>query len=517
MKHTPCVCGAFATSDFERLTQPPPITDFLKITHICLNYLYIYFKYINTLKLLYYYNIMYTINKNIIDILEQGDIDIDYINKTASLDICRAFINLLQNTKNIDDTINETFIKQRLNTDYLKKEENLNSIIESKNIIIQQLEEDNKKHFNRTTQDIEKLSQEKNKDLDRMSQEKNKDLDRMSQENNRQIDRMTQELTRMGNIISDLYKQRDKDHDRFTQEINRLQDINDTKLKQSNTDKGLIGEDLVFNSLSNYNNYDDLELIKVANEKGSGDLIALSKKYDINIMIEVKNSPFCTPRPQLEVFIEHYTDYFLSHNNSHAIILSLNYHKFTGKGSYKIEPIVVNDKTHYVMYLARRNMSEDYIRENFNTFIDYIKIHSKISEYNNINLLKQLEQSNNVLQSNIDDWDSKKKYYLSEIDKINKIIEKLMKTMEYNKKQMDEHNFFHNYSSYEIYTDVINILHNKNVDMSTFDLFKKSLKIAGFKDKKMLIEITNAFEKKVKSKSYEDIYDILLQYNKSVL
>ena len=45
MKHTPCVCGAFGTGDFERLTQPPPITDFLKITHICINYLYIYFKY----------------------------------------------------------------------------------------------------------------------------------------------------------------------------------------------------------------------------------------------------------------------------------------------------------------------------------------------------------------------------------------------------------------------------------------------------------------------------------------
>ena len=455
---------------------------------------------------MYYYNIMYTINKNIIDILEQGDIDIDYINKTATPDICRAFINLLQNTKNIDDTINETFIKQQLNTDYLKKEENLNSIIDSQNRTIQQLEEEIKKLFNRTTEEIEKISKEKNKDLDRMCQEKNKDLDRM-----------TQELTRMGNIISDLYKQRDKDHDRFTQEINRLQDINDNKLKQSNSDKGLIGEDLVFNSLSNYNNYDDLEIIKVANEKGSGDLIAISKKYDINIMIEVKNSFFCTPRPQLEVFIEHYTDYFLSHSNSHAIILSLNYHKFIDKGSYKIEPIVVNDKTHYVMYLACRNMSEDYIRENFNTFIDYIKIHSKIFEYNNINLLKQLEESNNVLQSNIDNWESKKKYYLSEIDKINKIIKKLMKTMEYNKTQMDEHNFFHNYSSFDIYKEVIDILHNKNVDMSTYDLFRKSLKMAGFKDKKMLIEITNAFEKKVKCKSYEDIYDILLQYNKFVL
>ncbi len=453
---------------------------------------------------------MYTINKNIIDILEEGDIDINYINKTATPDICRAFINLLQNTKNIDDIINETFIKQQLNTDYLKQEENLNSIIDSKNIIIQQLEEDNKKHFNRTTQEIEKISQEKNKDLDRMSQEKNKELDRM-----------TQELTRSGNTISDLYKQRDKDHDRwdkdharFTQEINRLQDINDNKLKQSTSEKGLIGEDLVFNSLSNYDNYDDLEIIKVANEKGSGDLIALSKKYDINIMIEVKNSQGPTPRFQQEVFVEHYTNYFLSHNNSHAIILSLNHHRFIDKGSYKIEPIIVNDKTHYVMYLARRNMSEDFIRENFNIFIDYIKIHSKISEYNNINLLKQLEESNNVLQSNIDDWDSKKKYYLSEIDKINKIIEKLMKTMEYNKKQMEDHNFVHNYSPYEIYTEVINILHNKNVDMSTFDLFKKSLKIAGFKDKKMLIEITNAFERKVKNKSYEDIYDILLQYNK---
>ena len=92
-----------------------------------------------------------------------------------------------------------------------------------------------------------------------------------------------------------------------------------------------------------------------------------------------------------------------------------------------------------------------------------------------------------------------------------------MKTMEYNKKQMEEHNFFHNYSSYEIYSEVIDILHNKNIDMSTFDSFKKSLKIAGFKDKKMLIEITNSFERKVKNKSYEDIYDILLQYNKCVL
>ena len=455
---------------------------------------------------MYYYNIMYTINKNIIDILEQGDIDIDYINKTATPDICRAFINLLQNTKNIDDTINETFIKQQLNIDYLKKEENLNSIIDSQNRTIQQLEEEIKKLFNRTTEEIEKISKEKNKDLDRMCQEKNKDLDRM-----------TQELTRMGNIISDLYKQRDKDHDRFTQEINRLQDISDNKLKQSNSDKGLIGEDLVFNSLSNYNNYDDLEIIKVANEKGSGDLIAVSKKYDINIMIEVKNSHGPTPRNQLEVFIEHYKNYFLSHNNSHAIILSLNYHKFTGKGSYKIEPIVINDKTHYVMYLASRNMSEDYIREHFNIFIDYIKIHSKKAEHNNINLLKQLEESNNSLQIDIDNWELKKKYYLSEIDNINKIIEKLQKTMENNKTQMDEHNFCHDYSSYEIYKEVIDILHNKNVDMSTYELFRSSLKNSGFKDKKMLIEITKAFQKKVKNKSYEDIYDILLKYNKSNL
>ena len=439
---------------------------------------------------------MYNINKNIIDILEEGDIDIDYINKIATPDICRAFINLLQNTKNIDDTINETFIKQRLNTDYLKKEENLNSIIDSQNRTIQQLE-------NRTTQEIEKIS---HKLENRTTQE----IDRMCQEKNKEIDRMS-------NNISELYKQIERDHDRFTHEINNLQDIGYHKLKQSNIDKGLIGEDLVFNSLSNYNNYDDLEIIKVANQKGSGDLIAVSKKYDINIMIEVKNSQGPTPMNQLEVFIEHYRDYFLSHNNSHAIILSLNYHKFTGKGSYKIEPIVVNDKTHYVMYLACRNMSEDYIRENFNNFIDYIKIHSKKSEYNNINLLKQLEESNNVLQSNIDEWDSKKNYYMSEIDKINKIIKKLMKTMEYNKKQMEEHNFFHNYSSYEIYSEVIDILHNKNIDMSTFDSFKKSLKIAGFKDKKMLIEITNSFERKVKNKSYEDIYDILLQYNKCVL
>ena len=449
---------------------------------------------------------MYPINKTIIDILESGDIDIDYVNKTATPDICRAFINLLQNTKNIDDIINEGFIKTQLNKDYLKLEANLNSIIDSKNRIIEQLEEDYKKNFNRMTQEIENISQEKNKELDRMSQE-----------NNRQIDRMNKEFTRVDNIISDIYKQKDKELDRMTQEINRLHDINNHKLKQSNSDKGLIGEDLVFNTLSNYNNYDDLEIIKVANEKGSGDLIVLSKKYDINIMIEVKNSQGPTPKPQLELFIEHYNHYFLSNNNSHAIILSLNYHKFNEKGSYKIEPIVVNDNTHYVMYLACKSMSEDFIKEHFNNFIDYIKINSKKTEYNNINLLKQLEQSNNVLQSNIDEWESKKKYYLSEIDKINKIIEKLIKTMDHNKKQMDEHNFYHNYSSYEIYTEVINILHNKNVDLSTFDLFKKSLKFSGFKDKKMLIEITNAFEKKVRNKSYEDIYDILSQYNNCVL
>ena len=431
----------------------------------------------------------------------------DKINKIYSFCSRETILNLvtwLGELKDFNYKEYESYIKQKyINDTQNKLSQNKNeyeNIIKSKDAIIEQQKND-----------FYKMIQSKDKIIE---QQKSEFYNKLSQENQLKQNELDKQFDRFEIQKYKDLERKDKELDRMVQVNKQLTDIIDNKLTMSNSSKGDQGENYVFDTLSNYNNYDDLEIIKVAKEKGSGDLIAISKKYDINIMIEVKNSLGPTPKPQLQVFKDHYTEYFLSHNKSHAIIFSLNYHKFIEKGSYKIESVIINDNTHYIMYLASKNMTEEFITEHFNIFIDYIKLNSKKTEYNNINILKQLEETNKILQLNIDEWALQKKKYFLEIDNINNNIQNTITLMESNKKQMDHHNFFPNSTHYEIYKDVINKLHQKNVDLNTFDSFTSSYKSAGFKNKTMLIELNSSFQKIAKRKSIKEIYDILIKYNK---
>ena len=422
---------------------------------------------------------MYKTTELITNILDNPNVDSNYIDSIINYDICNMFISLLEETQNIHNSIKEEYIKKTMEKEISNK---YNEKISTLNLQIkmeQSMVENYKSQIYTLKEEYKNLRELEQKNMNTI-------LDRNMCEKKEQIEFIQKQYI-------DIINSKDIE----------IQNLREDKNK-SNYKKGSIGEKLVFNALCNLDKYVDLDVIETSNLQGNGDLLVKSIKHNINILIEVKNQKSYIPKTQLDVFIDHYKEYFRNNIDSHAILFSINYNRITGKGSYKIDTISIDNKKHYVMYVADKNMTEDKINHHFCSFIDYINNHNDTTTINNLSILKKLENNNKLFQEQINYMIMEKKTHQEKISYIDNIIKNLYANIEENHSEMEKHNYMNDMTSTQIIHQLKQIFIDDDINIYDISNFKKNFKNT-YKFKKNFIEKYPIF-KNILNDSLDTIY-----------
>lgn len=422
---------------------------------------------------------MYKTTELITNILDNPNIDSNYIDSIINYDICNMFISLLEETQNIHNSIKEEYIKKTMEKEISNKYNEKISTLNHQIKMEQSMVENYKSQIYTLKEEYKNLRELEQKNMNTI-------LDRNMCEKKEQIEFIQKQYI-------DIINSKDIE----------IQNLREDKNK-SNYKKGSIGEKLVFNALCNLDKYVDLDVIETSNLSGNGDLLVKSIKHNINMLIEVKNQESYIPRTQLDVFIDHYKEYFRNNIDSHAILFSINYNRITGKGSYKIDTISIDNKKHYVMYVADKNMTEDKINHHFCSFIDYINNHNDTTTINNLSILKKLENNNKLFQEQINYMIMEKKTHQEKISYIDNIIKNLYANIEENHSEMEKHNYMNDMTSTQIIHQLKQIFIDDDINIYDISNFKKNFKNT-YKFKKNFIEKYPIF-KNILNDSLDTIY-----------
>lgn len=422
---------------------------------------------------------MYKTVELITNILDNPNIDSNYIDSIINYDICNMFISLLEETQNIHNSIKEEYIKKTMEKEISNKYNEKISTLNHQIKMEQSMVENYKSQIYTLKEEYKNLRELEQKNMNTI-------LDRNMCEKKEQIEFIQKQYI-------DIINSKDIE----------IQNLREDKNK-SNYEKGSIGEKLVFNALCNLDKYVDLDVIETSNLSGNGDLLVKSIKHNINMLIEVKNQKSYIPKTQLDVFIDHYKEYFRNNIDSHAILFSINYNRITGKGSYKIDTISIDNKKHYVMYVADKNMTEDKINHHFCSFIDYINNHNDTTTINNLSILKKLENNNKLFQEQINYMIMEKKTHQEKISYIDNIIKNLYANIEENHSEMEKHNYMNDMTSTQIIHQLKQIFIDDDINIYDISNFKKNFKNT-YKFKKNFIEKYPIF-KNILNDSLDTIY-----------
>tara|TARA_B100000614_G_scaffold8196_1_gene7604 strand:+ start:395 stop:1681 length:1287 start_codon:yes stop_codon:yes gene_type:complete len=422
---------------------------------------------------------MYKTTELITNILDNPNIDSNYIDSIINYDICNMFISLLEETQNIHNSIKEEYIKKTMEKEISNKYNEKISTLNHQIKMEQSMVENYKSQIYTLKEEYKNLRELEQKNMNTI-------LDRNMCEKKEQIEFIQKQYI-------DIINSKDIE----------IQNLREDKNK-SNYKKGSIGEKLVFNALCNLDKYVDLDVIETSNLSGNGDLLVKSIKHNINMLIEVKNQKSYIPKTQLDVFIDHYKEYFRNNIDSHAILFSINYNRITGKGSYKIDTISIDNKKHYVMYVADKNMTEDKINHHFCSFIDYINNHNDTTTINNLSILKKLENNNKLFQEQINYMIMEKKTHQEKISYIDNIIKNLYANIEENHNEMEKHNYMNDMTSTQIIHQLKQIFIDDDINIYDISNFKKNFKNT-YKFKKNFIEKYPIF-KNILNDSLDTIY-----------
>jgi len=423
---------------------------------------------------------MYKTTELITNILDNPNIDSNYIDSIINYDICNMFISLLEETQNIHNSIKEEYIKKTMEKEISNKYNEKISTLNHQIKMEQSMVENYKSQIYTLKEEYKNLRELEQKNMNTI-------LDRNICEKKEQIEFIQKQYI-------DIINSKDIE----------IQNLREDKNK-SNYEKGSIGEKLVFNALCNLDKYVDLDVIETSNLLGNGDLLVKSIKHNINMLIEVKNQKSYIPKTQLDVFIDHYKEYFRNNIDSHAILFSINYNRITGKGSYKIDTISIDNKKHYVMYVADKNMTEDKINHHFCSFIDYINNHNDTTTtINNLSILKKLENNNKLFQEQINYMIMEKKTHQEKISYIDNIIKNLYANIEENHSEMEKHNYMNDMTSTQIIHQLKQIFIDDDINIYDISNFKKNFKNT-YKFKKNFIEKYPIF-KNILNDSLDTIY-----------
>ena len=422
---------------------------------------------------------MYKTTELITNILDNPNIDSNYIDSIINYDICNMFISLLEETQNIHNSIKEEYIKKTMEKEISNKYNEKISTLNHQIKMEQSMVENYKSQIYTLKEEYKNLRELEQKNMNTI-------LDRNMCEKKEQIEFIQKQYI-------DIINSKDIE----------IQNLREDKNK-SNYEKGSIGEKLVFNALCNLDKYVDLDVIETSNLLGNGDLLVKSIKHNINMLIEVKNQKSYIPKTQLDVFIDHYKEYFRNNIDSHAILFSINYNRITGKGSYKIDTISIDNKKHYVMYVADKNMTEDKINHHFCSFIDYINNHNDTTTINNLSILKKLENNNKLFQEQINYMIMEKKTHQEKISYIDNIIKNLYANIEENHSEMEKHNYMNDMTSTQIIHQLKQIFIDDDINIYDISNFKKNFKNT-YKFKKNFIEKYPIF-KNILNDSLDTIY-----------
>tara|TARA_B100001564_G_scaffold124731_1_gene104134 strand:- start:302 stop:1588 length:1287 start_codon:yes stop_codon:yes gene_type:complete len=422
---------------------------------------------------------MYKTSELITNILDNPNIDSNYIDSIINYDICNMFISLLEETQNIHNSIKEEYIKKTMEKEISNKYNEKISTLNHQIKMEQSMVENYKSQIYTLKEEYKNLRELEQKNMNTI-------LDRNMREKKEQIEFIQKQYI-------DIINSKDIE----------IQNLREDKNK-SNYEKGSIGEKLVFNALCNLDKYVDLDVIETSNLSGNGDLLVKSIKHNINMLIEVKNQKSYIPKTQLDVFIDHYKEYFRNNIDSHAILFSINYNRITGKGSYKIDTISIDNKKHYVMYVADKNMTEDKINHHFCSFIDYINNHNDTTTINNLSILKKLENNNKLFQEQINYMIMEKKTHQEKISYIDNIIKNLYTNIEENHSEMEKHNYMNDMTSTQIIHQLKQIFIDDDINIYDISNFKKNFKNT-YKFKKNFIEKYPIF-KNILNDSLDTIY-----------
>jgi len=422
---------------------------------------------------------MYKTTELITNILDNPNIDSNYIDSIINYDICNMFIILLEETQNIHNSIKEEYIKKTMEKEISNKYNEKISTLNHQIKMEQSMVENYKSQIYTLKEEYKNLREFEQKNMNTI-------LDRNMCEKKEQIEFIQKQYI-------DIINSKDIE----------IQNLREDKNK-SNYEKGSIGEKLVFNALCNLDKYVDLDVIETSNLSGNGDLLVKSIKHNINMLIEVKNQKSYIPKTQLDVFIDHYKEYFRNNIDSHAILFSINYNRITGKGSYKIDKISIDNKKHYVMYVADKNMTEDKINHHFCSFIDYINNHNDTTTINNLSILKKLENNNKLFQEQINYMIMEKKTHQEKISYIDNIIKNLYANIEENHSEMEKHNYMNDMTSTQIIHQLKQIFIDDDINIYDISNFKKNFKNT-YKFKKNFIEKYPIF-KNILNDSLDTIY-----------
>lgn len=422
---------------------------------------------------------MYKTTELITNILDNPNIDSNYIDSIINYDICNMFISLLEETQNIHNSIKEEYIKKTMEKEISNKYNEKISTLNHQIKMEQSMVENYKSQIYTLKEEYKNLRELEQKNMNTI-------LDRNMCEKKEQIEFIQKQYI-------DIINSKDIE----------IQNLREDKNK-SNYEKGSIGEKCVFNALCNLDKYVDLDVIETSNLQGNGDLLVKSIKHNINMLIEVKNQESYIPRTQLDVFIDHYKEYFRNNIDSHAILFSINYNRITGKGSYKIDTISIDNKKHYVMYVADKNMTEDKINHHFCSFIDYINNHNDTTTINNLSILKKLENNNKLFQEQINYMIMEKKTHQEKISYIDNIIKNLYANIEENHSEMEKHNYMNDMTSTQIIHQLKQIFIDDDINIYDISNFKKNFKNT-YKFKKNFIEKYPIF-KNILNDSLDTIY-----------
>lgn len=422
---------------------------------------------------------MYKTTELITNILDNPNVDSNYIDSIINYDICNMFISLLEETQNIHNSIKEEYIKKTMEKEISNKYNEKISTLNHQIKMEQSMVENYKSQIYTLKEEYKNLRELEQKNMNTI-------LDRNMCEKKEQIEFIQKQYI-------DIINSKDIE----------IQNLREDKNK-SNYEKGSIGEKLVFNALCNLDKYVDLDVIETSNLSGNGDLLVKSIKHNINMLIEVKNQKSYIPKTQLDVFIDHYKEYFRNNIDSHAILFSINYNRITGKGSYKIDTISIDNKKHYVMYVADKNMTEDKINHHFCSFIDYINNHNDTTTINNLSILKKLENNNKLFQEQINYMIMEKKTHQEKISYIDNIIKNLYANIEENHSEMEKHNYMNDMTSTQIIHQLKQIFIDDDINIYDISNFKKNFKNT-YKFKKNFIEKYPIF-KNILNDSLDTIY-----------
>ena len=422
---------------------------------------------------------MYKTTELITNILDNPNVDSNYIDSIINYDICNMFISLLEETQNIHNSIKEEYIKKTMEKEISNKYNEKISTLNHQIKMEQSMVENYKSQIYTLKEEYKNLRELEQKNMNTI-------LDRNICEKKEQIEFIQKQYI-------DIINSKDIE----------IQNLREDKNK-SNYKKGSIGEKLVFNALCNLDKYVDLDVIETSNLQGNGDLLVKSIKHNINMLIEVKNQESYIPRTQLDVFIDHYKEYFRNNIDSHAILFSINYNRITGKGSYKIDTISIDNKKHYVMYVADKNMTEDKINHHFCSFIDYINNQNDTTTINNLSILKKLENNNKLFQEQINYMIMEKKTHQEKISYIDNIIKNLYANIEENHSEMEKHNYMNDMTSTQIIHQLKQIFIDDDINIYDISNFKKNFKNT-YKFKKNFIEKYPIF-KNILNDSLDTIY-----------